>query len=183
MKGLRSGHGCSAYHQNVLHPVNEEGIQQVLALVTVECETVVLHDATTQSPHFVTAKDGGLMSYHTNFWGEFTIDPPLDATALGELRARLAKAWGKGAALADRSRPAAACHWKPSPDGAALVWNDVQNFRDYDVWLQFLVAQFFAPHGHVLDGEMRFSGEDDADEGVIRITRNRVMVEQIESAF
>ncbi|HEY3286381.1 MAG TPA: hypothetical protein VGJ96_04575 [Gemmatimonadaceae bacterium] len=123
------------------------------------------------------------MSYHTNFWGHFTITPPLDAAALEVLRGRLSDDWSKSAVFADRSRPVAACHWEPTPDGASLVWNEVQNFRDYDVWLRYLVEQFFAPHGHVLDGEMRFSGEDDADEGVISITRSRVMVEPIEPAF
>ncbi len=76
-----------------------------------------------------------------------------------------------------------ACHWLPSPDGTALVWNEVQNFRDYDVWLRYLVEQFFAPRGHVLDGEVRYSGENDDDEGVIHVARNRVTIEPIEPAF
>lgn len=123
------------------------------------------------------------MSYHTNFWGMFSITPPLNATALAELRAQLEQDWRKSAAFTDHSRPAVACHWEPSADGSALVWNEVQSFRDYDVWLRYLVEHFFAPRDYMLDGEMRYSGENDDDEGVIRIARNRVTIEPIEPAY
>ena len=123
------------------------------------------------------------MRYYTDFWGHFTISPPLDHSALAELRARLESDWGAPAALEDRSRPIYACHWEPSESGAALQWNEVQNFRDYDAWLRYLIERFFAPRGRTLDGEMRYSGENDDDEGVIRITRNRVTMEPIEPAF
>lgn len=123
------------------------------------------------------------MSYYTNFWGHFTITPPLDESTLTDLRARLESDWGEPAAFENRSRPIYACHWEPSSSGARLCWDGAENFRDYDVWLRYLIEHFFAPRGRTLDGEMRYSGENDDDEGVIRITRNRVTVEPIEPAF
>ena len=123
------------------------------------------------------------MSYYTDFWGHFTISPPLDGTALAELRARLDTDWMKPATSDDRSRPVYACHWKPAANGVRLCWDGAENFRDYEVWLRYLIEHFFAPRGHTLDGEVRYSGEDGDDEGLLRITRNRVTMEPIEPAF
>jgi hypothetical protein len=123
------------------------------------------------------------MSYYTNFWGHFTITPSLDSTAFAELRARLGADWSKPAALEDRSRPIYACHWEPAASGARLCWDGTENFRDYDVWLRHLIEHFFAPRGYTLDGDVRYSGEETDDEGVLRITRNRVTLEPITPAY
>ncbi len=39
------------------------------------------------------------------------------------------------------------------------------------VWLLYLIAHFVAPWAYVLNGEVRYSGESDGDEGVISVAR------------
>lgn len=123
------------------------------------------------------------MSYCTSFWGHFTITPPLGGSELAELRARLDADWGKPGSLEDRSRPVSSCHWEPAASGARLCWDGAENFRDYDVWLRYLIEHFFAPRGHTLDGEMHYSGEESDDRGILHIARNRVTVEPITPAY
>ncbi len=115
------------------------------------------------------------MSYETHFWFTFTVAP----TLLPEHRAFL-QAFADG----DRSRvddpaalpkrPDGACHWEPTPEGKGIRWSEHTKFYDYEVWLRYLIAHFLAPWGYVLNGEVRYSGENDTDEGVITVAQNVV---------
>lgn len=115
------------------------------------------------------------MSYETHFWFKFPVTP----TLLPAHRAMLqAVADGDRSRVDDPtvspSRPDGACHWEPTPDGTSIRWSEHTKFYDYDVWLRYLIAHFLAPRGYVLNGEVRYSGESDSDEGVITVAQNVV---------
>ncbi len=119
------------------------------------------------------------MSYETHFWGQFEIAPALPSDVVAELSSRIATDWGHAASQSISGRPDAPCHWEPAPDGRALRWDECAKFYDYERWLRVLIDEFFAPRGHVLNGSVRYSGEGDADEGIIRVEANRVMLAEL----
>lgn len=117
------------------------------------------------------------MSYETHFWFSFTVTPTLSPEHRAQLQAFVD---GDRSMVDDPSvsprRPDGACHWEPTPDGTQIRWSEHTKFYNYDVWLRFLIAHFLAPWGYVLNGEVRFSGESDGDEGVITVAQNVVTV-------
>jgi hypothetical protein len=41
-------------------------------------------------------------------------------------------------------------------------------------WLEYFIGQFLAPWGYVLNGEMKWAGENEADRGTILVKDNKV---------
>lgn len=72
-----------------------------------------------------------------------------------------------------RNQPGLWCDWVIE-DGK-LVWNDSEKFYNYVEWLEYMIKNFFQPKGYVLNGEMKFQGEDFYDRGKIVIVNNKVM--------
>jgi hypothetical protein len=66
------------------------------------------------------------------------------------------------------------CKWIVSDDGQDLLWDGGEKFYNYVQWLDYLNDHFFKPWGHVLDGEIFWSGEDDQDQGVIRARNGEI---------
>lgn len=58
-----------------------------------------------------------------------------------------------------------------------LVWDGGEKFYKYVEWLRYLIKHFFAPQGYVLNGTVRFNGEDKDDCGIIVIINNVVKKE------
>lgn len=71
-------------------------------------------------------------------------------------------------------QPGLWCQWIIKND--CLVWDEGEKFYNYVEWLEYLIKNFFAPEGYVLDGEVSFEGEDVNDFGVITINDNIVNV-------
>jgi len=115
------------------------------------------------------------MSYETHFWFNFAVIPTLSPEHRAQLQAF---ANGARSTVDDQTvspaRPDSPCHWEPTPDGTAIRWNEHPKFYDYDIWLRYLIAHLLAPRGYVLNGEVRYSGESDGDEGVITVAQNGV---------
>ena len=65
------------------------------------------------------------------------------------------------------TQPALWCKWEPTDDGKELKWNNESKFYGYTDWLIYYVKNFFIPWGYVLNGEMKYEGEDDEDKGVL----------------
>lgn len=57
------------------------------------------------------------------------------------------------------------CQWTPTEDNAGIKWNGAEKFYDYTEWLQFIVEHFLKPWGYVLNGTVRWKGEDRRDVG------------------
>ncbi len=73
-----------------------------------------------------------------------------------------------------RGQPGLWCKWRPNEDGTAIVWSRQEKFYDYIEWLEYLIKHFLAPWGYVLNGEMQWQGENEADRGTITVTDNQV---------
>ena len=73
-----------------------------------------------------------------------------------------------------RDCPNLYCQWTPTPDGTVIIWDGSEKFYDYIPWLKFLIAHFFNLWGYVLNGEVKYQGEDSADFGKIIVVNNKV---------
>lgn len=71
-------------------------------------------------------------------------------------------------------QPGLWCQWVPNEAGDLLEWDGGEKFYDYVEWLEYLIEHFFQPWGYVLNGVVRYYGEDSDDRGLIRITDNAV---------
>jgi len=72
------------------------------------------------------------------------------------------------------SQPGLWCQWVPNEEGTAIEWDGAEKFYDYVEWLRYLVTKFLAPWGYVLNGEVRWRGEDFNDVGTIIVKNNDV---------
>lgn len=73
-------------------------------------------------------------------------------------------------------QPGLWCEWIIN-DRGNLEWNYSEKFYYYDEWLRYLIKNFFEPEGYVLNGKIKFYGEDDDDFGVINVIDNDVSLQ------
>lgn len=71
-------------------------------------------------------------------------------------------------------QPGLWCQWVPNDDGSAIVWDGGEKFYAYVEWLEYLIKNFLAPWGYVLNGEVEWIGEDSNDRGKIVVKNNTV---------
>lgn len=57
------------------------------------------------------------------------------------------------------SQPNKWCNWIPSKDGTKIVWNKRKNFNDYVTWLRYIIRNFLASRGYILNGEVYYCGD------------------------
>lgn len=111
------------------------------------------------------------MGYTTEFDGAFTITPTLSVEHYAELR-DLAE---QGRTEMPTGAPDAYLQWEPSRDGSCLRWDGGEKFYCYDEWLRWLIAEWFAPRGYILSGEVKYQGEHIGDCGVLRVHEGGVI--------
>lgn len=58
-----------------------------------------------------------------------------------------------------------------------LIWDGGEKFYYYDVWLKYLIKNFFEPEGYVLNGTVEWQGEDQDDFGTLIVENNKVTIE------
>lgn len=73
-------------------------------------------------------------------------------------------------------QPGLWCQWTVSDDGTELVWDEGEKFYYYVEWLKWMIENLFIPWGKVLNGEVRWRGEEFNDVGVIIVKDNKVKV-------
>lgn len=73
-------------------------------------------------------------------------------------------------------QPGLWCQWVPNEDGTAIEWDGGEKFYEYVAWIEYLIKNFLAPWGYVLNGKVEWSGEDCGDIGMIAIDNNEVKV-------
>lgn len=71
-------------------------------------------------------------------------------------------------------QPCLWCQWVPTSDNMGIEWNGAEKFYDYVDWLNYLIEHFLGPWGYVLNGEVRWFGEDRSDMGKIVVKNNVV---------
>lgn len=75
-----------------------------------------------------------------------------------------------------RTQPGLWCQWIINDNGE-LEWDGNEKFYNYVEWLEYLIGNFFAPEGYILNGTIEFQGEDEDDFGSIVVKDNVVTVE------
>jgi hypothetical protein len=82
--------------------------------------------------------------------------------------------------LPPAGQPNECCQWIPDDDGTAIVWDGRESFNDYDKWLEYLIEHFLKPWGYVLNGTVRWQGEEEEDRGFLDVQDNRLWVYRCE---
>lgn len=144
------------------------------------------------------------IGYSTDFEGEFKLNKPLDKklhkylikfNETRRMKRNVSKVYGvegefyvDGTGMAGqdidksvidgnepaRTQPSLWCRWKPNEDGTAIEWDGGEKFYDYVDWIIYIIDKILAPNGYVLNGEVKYQGEDIDDRGKIVIINNEV---------
>lgn len=72
--------------------------------------------------------------------------------------------------------PSLWCKWIINNDGE-LEWDGNEKFYNYEEWLQYLINNFFAPLGYILNGDIGWQGEDMDDFGNIHVVDNEIYMQ------
>lgn len=75
-----------------------------------------------------------------------------------------------------KTQPGLWCGWRPTQEGMGIEWDGGEKFYNYIEWLQYIVTNFLAPKGYILNGEVTYQGEDSADFGKIVVKDNEIKV-------
>lgn len=70
------------------------------------------------------------------------------------------------------TQPGLWCQWIPTTDKMGIQWDGGEKFYDYVEWLAYIVDNFLEPNGYVLNGQVRWQGEDIGDVGVLAVKDN-----------
>ena len=73
-----------------------------------------------------------------------------------------------------KTQPGLWCQWRPTEDGEGIEWDGGEKFYNYVQWLEYIIKNILAPRGYVLNGEVKWRGEDFDDTGTIVVLDNVV---------
>jgi hypothetical protein len=76
-----------------------------------------------------------------------------------------------------RTQPGLWCHWYYNEQHQYIAWDDGEKFYEYIEWLEYLIHNILEPE-YVLNGTVKFQGEDEGDRGVIKVIDNVLTVFQ-----
>ena len=79
------------------------------------------------------------------------------------------------------TQPGLWCQWIIH-DGE-LTWDGNEKFYEYEAWLQYLIDNFFEPLGYVLNGDIKWQGEDSEDFGCIHVEDNVIEMQYGEKVY
>ena len=70
--------------------------------------------------------------------------------------------------------------WTPTEDGTGYEWDGAEKFYDYVHWLRWVVKHYMIPHDLVLNGKLRWQGEEIDDSGYIVVVDNKVTTQKLD---
>lgn len=76
-------------------------------------------------------------------------------------------------------QPSLWCGWTINNQDE-LVWSGINNFYEYEKWLNYLIDNFFSPLGYVLNGRAMFQGDTSYDKGEVIVVNNSVTVKELQ---
>lgn len=77
-------------------------------------------------------------------------------------------------------QPGLWCQWVPTEDLKGIEWDGGEKFYHYKEWLEYIIKHFLKPWGYVLNGRVRWQGEQISDVGVLVVEENKVRTFEIE---
>ena len=114
------------------------------------------------------------MGYSTHFSGGFKLNKPLTIEDKKEL-----EDFSKEQHVYDKS-PSFWCQWVPHEDGEYIVWDGEEKFYAYEEWLVYIIDNLLTPKGYVLNGDVKWQGEDMDDRGILTVKDNVVSSRRLE---
>ena len=81
------------------------------------------------------------------------------------------------------TQPGLWCQWVPTRDGTGIEWDQGEKFYRYVEWLEYIINNFLAPNGYVVNGEVDWYGEDRDDIGKIIVEDNYVRAVEAEISY
>jgi hypothetical protein len=66
-------------------------------------------------------------------------------------------------------QPGLWCQWVPNETGSAIEWDEGEKFYHYAEWLQYIIDNFLDRWGYMLNGQVKWQGEDASDFGIIKV--------------
>jgi hypothetical protein len=79
--------------------------------------------------------------------------------------------------------PSLWCDWIPTKDSLGIEHDSSrEKFRNYIEWIEFIIEHFLKPWGYVLNGEVRWVGENVFDDRGIIVVDNNVVTSKPEQA-
>ena len=76
------------------------------------------------------------------------------------------------------TQPGLWCDWVVEDDNM-IVWNESEKFYFYTEWLVYLIEKILKPNGYVLNGTVKYRGEDFDDAGEITVNNNKVFLNDV----
>src|SRR5215471_12940599 len=64
-----------------------------------------------------------------------------------------------------QGQPGLWCQWVPTEHDDGIEWDGGEKFYHYAEWLQYIIDSFLAPWGYVVEGVVRWEGEEPGDVG------------------
>jgi hypothetical protein len=108
------------------------------------------------------------MGYTTNFDGGLKFNRVLNVTEFNHLKDFSEERHDES------DYPGIWCQWVSNDEGTELVWDGGEKFYEYVEWLEWLIDNYFESQSLVLNGTIRWQGEDISDVGRIDVKDNHV---------
>lgn len=119
------------------------------------------------------------MGYTTDFAGSFKLNKTL-TVADRKVLVDFAAARHGGNTEVFPGFPSFWCQWMPSEDGNSIEWDGGEKFYEYTAWLKYIIDHFLEPKGYVLNGKVKWQGEEMDDRGELTVVDNVVTEKELE---
>lgn len=77
------------------------------------------------------------------------------------------------------TQPGLWCKWVVNSDNNSIEWDGGEKFYSYVEWLQYLITNFLAPWDYILNGEVKWHGEEWGDAGKIIVKDNKIIIKRM----
>ena len=118
------------------------------------------------------------MGYTTQFQGTFKLNKKLTPKLQAQL-IEFANTRHGGNMDPFPNMPGFWCQWVPTSDGEGIEWDGNEKFYNYVEWLVYIIENFLQPEEYILNGTVRYRGEDFNDCGDVICENNKVTVNQL----
>lgn len=78
------------------------------------------------------------------------------------------------------TQPGLWCQWVPTEDRQYIEWDGGEKFYNFVEWIMYIIEKILKPNGYILNGEVKWQGEEFDDRGKIIIKNNKVKTKALE---
>jgi len=73
-----------------------------------------------------------------------------------------------------KTQPSLWLQWTPTEDRLSIEWDGGEKFYSYVEWISYIIEKILKPRGYVLNGAVKWYGEEEDDIGTIFVRDNEV---------